>query len=133
MKKLILLLTLFIVSSCTVEDLELLYPNQYNNQNYVNPPAWLLGTWRDSKGNEFTFTQYDVIYSFGSSTYSAYDEIYYYGENYGDPDVFETSYNNSYTLNYYYSSYSKMKFNFNRISNNRMQSNEFMSGTFIRL
>lgn len=131
MKKLFLLFAVIFLGSCTTEDLDLFYPN-YNDQNSVNPPSWLLGTWHDNRGNEFRFTQYDVDYRFGNSTYSANDEILYFSENYGNPEVFEYKDSDTYTLSYYYSEFSKMKFNFSRISNNKMESNGFISGTFIK-
>lgn len=63
MKKLFLLFSLIIITSCSSSD--------EDTSGIFNPPTWIQGVWKDeSSGATLTFTQRDIKYSTDGNSYS---------------------------------------------------------------
>jgi hypothetical protein len=55
MKKLILILSLYIIASCSSNDEE--------SYGVFSPPNWIQGSWKNDAGETLTFTERDIKYS----------------------------------------------------------------------
>lgn len=65
MKKLILLLSLFLTISCSSND------EDKDTQGTFNYPSWIQGTWKDdASGAILSFTKNDIKYNLSGKTYS---------------------------------------------------------------
>ncbi|MCV2484692.1 hypothetical protein OD917_07135 [Flavobacterium sp. SH_e] len=142
MKKLILLFTFISLASCShdadVHDYK--EEKNYQGPRYMDPPAWIQGTWMDDKQRAFKFTQDDLLYKYPMQNFiSTSDEIYDYEskywkeyEQYQNPNVQEVELIDYYSLKYNCYGAPSKKFMFTRISENQIESTGFMPGIYTK-
>lgn len=136
MKKLLLLLSLISIISCSKHDDDDYKEKIYNGPTYLEPPTWLQGIWMDDKHRGFKFTEYDLLYKYPMPNYiSASSEIDYYAsqlDEYEYPDIQEIELKDIYSLKYYMYSGQSRKFIFTKISDNQIESSGFMPGIYTK-
>ena len=96
----------------------------------INPPAWIRGTWIDSKGKIIEFTKSDVIIDPNGNSYSAKGEVSYYIIRDEDPELVQTQTDSTYTLQFKESASSRKNFKFIKISDNQIESKGNYKGIY---
>ena len=135
MKKLILLFTLILLSSCSEDYYENTEENhQYSS--YINPPIWIQGRWKDDKDRMITFTDDDLLYSYPLLSYQSvsteiFDYESYYYDEYRNPNVQEVELLDYYSIRYNAVNTTK-KFSFIKLSETEIKSTGLMPGIYIR-
>lgn len=127
MKKLFLLFSLIIITSCSTSD-----DDKIEATNYFNPPAWIQGVWKEpNSGATFTFSNDNVICRLN-------DHKVNFKENADDlkkmgayVNVQETIKNDTYTANFQYEDESLL-LSFTKTSNTEIESEAYLQGTFIK-
>lgn len=135
MKKLIVLITLIVLSSCSYDDDN--KEKYYNGPRYMDPPVWLQGVWMDDKQREFKFTEDDLLYKYPMQNFiSTSDEIYGFQtqslDYYTNPNVQEIELIDYYSLKYNCDKAPSKKFMFYKISDNQIESTGFMPGIYTK-
>jgi|GEM_PF-1316002 len=139
MKKLILLFTLTVLSSCS-EDYYENTEGYYQPSSYINPPVWIQGTWKDNKDRIIIFTEDELYYGYPllpyesvSSEIHAY-EWYYRTEynEYRDANVQEVELLDYYSIKYNTVNAPNKKFSFIKLSETKIESTGVMPGIYIR-
>lgn len=131
MKKLIVLLSLVFMYSCTSQDQDDTNSGQNNSSVKISPPEWIRGTWNDGNGKELEFTKSDILCDFyGTSYYSAKNGIETSIHLDIDPEVTQTQTDSTYILQYRESASSKRKYSFNKISDTQIESSGAFKGIY---
>lgn len=143
MKKICLLIVIICCSSCYqdyYDEYDYYNENYYHRQQYIDPPIWIRGIWKDSKDRMFQFTKDDLLYKYPMQKYSsAADEIfdyesYYFNEysSYQTPNVQEVELIDYYSIKYNCINAPSKKFMFTRISDTQIESTGFMPGIYYK-
>ncbi len=135
MKKLIVLITLIVLSSCSHDDDN--KEKYYNGPRYMDPPVWLQGVWMDDKQRGFKFTEDDLLYKYPMDNFiSTSDEIYDFQsqsyEEYINPNIQEIELIDYYSIKYNTKEGPSKKFMFTRISETQIESTGFMPGIYTK-
>ncbi|MCV2486682.1 hypothetical protein OD917_17260 [Flavobacterium sp. SH_e] len=134
MKKLLLLLSVFFMLSCTSEDE---YDSSGSNGNHatrISPPEWIIGKWKNEEGIVLQFTKSDliIINSTGYQSSVSYG-IDYWEEKGNDVELVETKTEDSYIFEYRDAASTKQYFNFVKTSDTQMGSKRFYKGNYTKL
>lgn len=126
MNKLILVLSLVILSACSSND-----DNNSGNANYFTPPDWIQGTWKDdSSGAILIFTSGDIKYVLNGSTTSFTKEITKFSYRY--PQVISST-SNLYVVDFTQGlEGSIIRFNFVNESGTKMKSKGYLPGNYTK-
>jgi hypothetical protein len=131
MKKLLLLFSLIIITSCSSSDDD--NSGKTNNSgDSFNPPAWLVGTWKDT-GNivTYTFTNDDIICTAGGHRLSFKDQATELKNAKGTYSIKETKIDDNYTAEFKTSAGTTI-LSFTKVSDTRMTSDGYLDGTYIK-
>lgn len=128
MKKLILLFSLIIVTACSSssdDDSE----KTNTGEDSFNPPAWLIGTWKDSSTTAtYTFTKDDIITTIGGFRVSCKDQIAELKNIKAPYSIKETNTDNSYVAEFKVSS--TIIYSFTKTADDKMTSDGQLSGDY---
>ncbi len=131
MKKIVLLLSLLFIYSCTSEEEEQEEQGSHF-QTTISPPEWIQGKWNNGQGTEFECTKSNIIWDSSGNIYKVTGEIWYYTIQDIDPEIVEKQTDTTYTLQYKVSASEIRKFNFYKISDNKIESKNFFKGIYTR-
>lgn len=139
MKKLLLLFTLIVLSSCS-HDEDKNEEKPYGSSRYMDPPSWIQGTWMDDHDRVLKFTDSDLFYKYPMQKYSSVsNEIYSYEKYYWDeyqryqnPNVQETELIDYYSIKYNCLDAPSKKISFTRISDTQIESTGIMPGIYTK-
>lgn len=128
MKKLFLLLSLIIITSCSTSDDD----NRKPEKNYFNPPTWIHGLWREpNSGASFTFNQNNVICILNQNMINFNQSAIDIKEDGSYVNVQESITNDTYIANFQYEQESIL-LSFTKKSSTEIESKGFIKGTFIK-
>ena len=131
MKKLILLLSLVILTSCSSSHDD---DSNANTKNaYFNPPAWIIGTWKSDIGTTFIFTKDNMSYQInGGITTSLNDQANMVKNSGGKVSVTEDKTESDYTVNYKLTVDGTITYSFKKSSNSQIISTGMFNGTYTK-
>jgi len=130
MKKLLVLLCAVFMYSCSSDEHD--SSNGNSKSGRVNPPAWIQGTWSDTKGKTIQFTKNDLIIDPNGNPYSAKGEIAYFIIKDEDPEIVESATETTYNLEFKESASSKKNFKFTKISDTELESTGYSKGIYTK-
>jgi hypothetical protein len=124
MKKLLVVFSLVIITSCSSNDAE---------SGYYYPPSWIQGTWKESSsGDLLKFSKSDIIYTSisGNSTVSFSKDSYKFPTS---SVQLIASTGDNYIFDYFqFKEAVPVRFNFVKTSNSMIKSTGFLPGNFVR-
>ncbi|KAF2331084.1 hypothetical protein [Flavobacterium ginsenosidimutans] len=132
MKKLLALLCVVFMYACTSEDQDIVDSNGKKAQTSINPPAWICGSWSDSKGKIIEFTKNDIIIDPNGNSYSAKGEITYFIIKGEDPEIVETATDSTYNLQFNEIGSAKRNLKFIKISDSQIESKGSYKGIYTK-
>lgn len=140
MKKICLLIVIICCTSCYQDYYDDYNENYYHRQQYIDPPIWIRGIWKDNKDRMIQFTGDDLLYKYPMQKYSsAADEIfdyekYYFKEysSYQTPNVQEVELIDYYSIKYNCINAPSKKFSFIKISESKIESTGLMPGIYYK-
>lgn len=130
MKKLILLLSLIIVTACSSSSDDESGKVKTTGDNF-NPPAWIIGTWKDSSGTTYNFTKDDIICKVGGNRLSFKDQATNLKDTKVTYSIKETKTDNSYVAEFKFSAVTTI-FSFTKTASDKMISDGYLSGTYTK-
>ena len=124
MKKIILILSLCIIASCSSSD--------EDSRGLFSPPNWIQGTWKNSAGETLIFTRNDIKYSAKNETEISFSkETTRFSSNPYPQQISSTA--TLYIVDFTESiQIQSVRFNFVKTSENRMESKGFLPGFYIK-
>ena len=124
MKKIILILSLCIIASCSSSD--------EDSHSLFSPPNWIQGTWKNSAGETLIFTKNDIKYNAKNETEISFSkETTRFSSNPHPQQISSTS--TLYIVDFTQSiQIQSVRLNFVKTSENRMESKGFLPGFYIK-
>ncbi len=124
MKKIILILSLYIIASCSSSDEE--------SRGLFNTPNWIQGNWKNSAGETLIITKNDIKYSAkNEKQISLSKETTRFSSNPYPQQISSTP--TLYIVDFTQSTQSPViRFNFVKTSENKMESKGFLPGFYIK-
>lgn len=132
MKKLLVLLCVVFMYSCSSDELDGVAENGGKIKTSINPPSWIRGKWSDSKGKIIEFTKNDIIIDPNGNPYRVKGELDYFLLIDEDPEIVETATDSTYNLQFKESASSKKNFKFIKISDIEIESKGIYKGTYAK-
>ncbi|WP_264535339.1 hypothetical protein [Flavobacterium sp. N1736] len=123
MKKLILILSLYIIASCSSNE---------EDFDVFNPPNWIQGTWKNDAGETLTFTEHDIKYNKKSEKQISFSlETTKFSSNPYPQQISSTS--TLYVVDFSQSMQgSTIRFNFVKSSEKKMESKGYLPGFYTK-
>ncbi|MTH16992.1 hypothetical protein [Flavobacterium sp. LC2016-01] len=130
MKKLILLLSLVIITACSSSSDDDSGKANTTGDSF-NPPAWIIGTWKDTGATTYNFTNDDIICTVSGSRLSFKDQAKSLKDAKITYSIKETKTDNSYVAEFKFSAGTTI-FSFTKTADNKMTSDGYLSGNYTK-
>ncbi|MGE8340986.1 MAG: hypothetical protein ACN6OI_08125 [Flavobacterium sp.] len=133
MKKLLLLLSVVFMFSCTSVEDEDEYGSNNQSAIRISPPEWIIGKWKNEEGVLLLFTKSDltVVNSMGYKSSVSF-LIDYWGGKGNDVELVETKTEDTYIFEFRDAASTKQYFNFVKSSDTQMESKRFYKGNYTK-
>lgn len=130
MKKLVLLFSFIIITACSSSNDDDSGKANTTGDRF-NPPAWIIGTWKDSGATTYNFTKDDIICTVSGSRLSFKDQVTILKDGKVTYSIKETKTDNSYVAEFKTLSGTTI-FSFTKTADNKMTSDAYLSGNFTK-